>query len=137
MAQFDTSISNAISLSVRFLCLILVVCTGTGCLAAIGAGAAAGGIIYYNGNLKEYIPHPVPNVHAAAVIALKNDSLPIYTDELDNVVGRLKSEDHDGKDISIHIEKVTREASQITIRIGATGDHERSEALLAKIKANL
>ena len=121
----------------KLTCVLLVVVSCTGCLAAIGAGAAAGGIIYYNGNLKEYIPHPVPTVHAAAVNVLKNDNLPIYTNELKNVVGNLKSEHHDGKDISIHIEKVTREASQITIRVGATGDQNLSRELLDKIKAKL
>jgi len=118
--------------SVLFLALSF-----TGCLTAVGVGAIGGGIAYNNGNLKEYIPHPFPNVHAAAVIALKNDSLPIYTNDSSNGSGRLKSEGHDGKDISIKVVKVTREASQITIRIGATGDHGLSEQLLAKIKANL
>jgi hypothetical protein len=137
MNQPKDIMKSVFSGTTKLLCVLLIASSFTGCLAAIGAGAAAGGIIYYNGNLKEYIPHPVPNVHAAAVIALKNENFPVYTDEMDNRVARLKSEHHDGKDITIHIEKVTREASQITIRFGATGDHELSEALLDKIKANL
>lgn len=122
----------------KTLCLALVMTTSPGCIAlAIGAAGGAAGITYAKGDLKDRLEAPVAEVYSAAVLALEEEGLPIYENEVRSSSAKLRSEYPDDKKVRIDITAISAASSKITIRVGATGNHIRSIGLLDSIKAKL
>ncbi len=121
----------------RGIALIVCVATLPGCLLAVGAAGGAGGVIYYKGNLSEYVDYPVSDIYQATLKVLDKRNMPLYSDVHDNYKAKLSSELNDGKNVWIDIDSVTRESSEIKIRVGASGDQKQAVLLLEAIKANL
>lgn len=119
--------------------VLLLVCSAmmSGCVLALGAAGGAGGVVYYKGNLKEYLSYPVTEIYVATVQAMADEGMKVYSDEHDPYKAQLKFEDIDERSVWIDIEAVTREASEIKIRVGVSGDKNRASQLLEKVKAKL
>lgn len=123
---------------IRSVSLLSLLLFASGCIAlALGAAGGAAGVTYAKGKLTVKLDASVAQVHAATIMALEEQALPIHVDEHYRALAKLKSESADGKNIWINIDFVTATTSKITIRVGATGDHPRSLRLLDAIKANL
>ena len=122
-----------------FSCVVLLLCivSMSGCMLALGAAGGAGGVVYYNGNLSEYVDYPVNEIYQATVKVLDNRNLPLHSDVHDTYKAKLTSEFPEGKNIWIDIDSVTRESSEIKIRVGVSGDQKQAVLLLEEIKANL
>jgi hypothetical protein len=109
----------------------------SGCVLALGAAGGAGGVVYYKGNLKEYLSYPVTDIYEATIAVMDDEGMKIYKDEHDPYKAQLKFEDIDESSVWVDIEAVTREASEIKIRVGVSGDKQRATQLLEKIRTNL
>ena len=123
---------------IRSVYVLALICFASGCIAlAVGAVGGAAGVTFAKGKLTDKLDAPVAQVHAAVVMALEEQALPIHEDDFDGSSAKLKSKTLEDKTIWINIETITPMSSKITIRVGATGDHPRSINLLDRIKANL
>lgn len=120
--------------------LLLAAMPLTGCAAlAVGAvaAAAAGGAVYVKGQLKETLDGTVVQVHRAARTALNDTNVRIHTDRQDDFAAQLNGVMADDTRVWIDVERVTASTTQISIRVGLTGDQARSAELLERIKSNL
>ncbi|MFP6581116.1 MAG: DUF3568 family protein [Candidatus Hydrogenedentota bacterium] len=109
----------------------------SGCLLALGAGAGAGGVVYYKGNLTDTLYYSALDVHEAAMKAVGEEGLPILSEKHDPYKGSVRSEYPDGKNVWISIVAVERETTEVKIRVGASGDQKRANSLLLKLKSHL
>jgi hypothetical protein len=110
----------------------------SGCLALVaGAGAGAAGAVYVKGKLEDEVQAPVPAVHQATVMALKELNMPIVVDRADSLTGEIKSKLADGKDVTIELERETQKTTKVGIRVGMVGDEKQSLEILDQIKKHL
>ena len=109
-----------------------------GCVALmVGAGAGAAGAVYVMGKLQERVEASVPQVRKATVAALEDLSLPIHQNKGDKLSAQIESETADGKTIWVKVNFVTESLSELIIRVGLTGDEQRSREILQAIKRHL
>lgn len=117
---------------------VLTVLLTTGCVALmVGAGAGAAGTVYVMGKLQERVEASVPKVQKATIAGLQDLNLPIQKNEGDKLSAQIESRTADEKTISIKINFVTESLSELTIRVGLTGDEQRSREILRAIKRHL
>lgn len=117
---------------------VLTVLLTTGCVALmVGAGAGAAGTVYVMGKLQERVEASVPKVQKATIAGLQDLNLPIQKNEGDKLSAQIESKTADEKTISIKINFVTESLSELTIRVGLTGDEQRSREILRAIKRHL
>lgn len=103
----------------------------------LGAAGGAAGAVYVLGKLEEEVQDPVPTVHQAVVLGLKDLDLPIKEDKADKLTGRLESEFADGSHVWIHLDTLSESRTRITIRVGVMGDEVRSRRILKAITNHL
>ena len=124
----------------RFLSLgaVLSVLLTTGCVALmVGAGAGAAGTVYVMGKLEERVEASISKVQEATVAGLKDLNLPIHKNEGDKLSAQIESKTADDKTIWIKANFVTESLTELTIRVGLTGDEQRSREILRAIKRHL
>lgn len=109
----------------------------TGCFLVLGAAGGTAGTVYVMGKLKDQINAPVPKAHQATLAGLKDLGLPIREDKADKLTAHVKSEFSGGTDVWIDIESASETVSQISIRVGLTGDEAKSRRILEAIKKHL
>src|SRR5690606_21101735 len=110
----------------------------TGCVALlVGAGAGAAGAVYVLGKLEERVQDSVPKVHKAAVAGLQDLNLPIHKEVGDKLSAQIESKTADEKIIWIKVDFVSEKVSELSIRVGLTGDEQRSREILRAIKRHL
>jgi len=123
-------------ISVVLAAVLPILCSG--CLAlAVGATGGAAGAVYIMGKLQEELSQPVPTVHKAATVGIKDLELPLLEDKGDKLTAHLESEFADGKHVWIDLDSVADSRTQITIRVGVLGDEVRSRKILAAIQRDL
>jgi hypothetical protein len=119
------------------LCLALGAFS-SGCVAlAVGAAGGVAGAVYVMGKLKDEVDHDVPTVHAATLTALKDLGLNPSEDKIDKVSAHLESEFADGKHVWIDLESMAEARTNLTIRVGITGDEARARKIHEAIKRHL
>jgi hypothetical protein len=119
------------------LIIVAAACV-SGCVAlAVGAAGGAAGAVYVKGRLVETVDAPVERVYNATLAMLDAKGLPTLEHKADIASANVRSEYTDDEDIRIEIEGITSEVSEIRIRVGLTGDHDRSVDLLEGIKSRL
>lgn len=120
----------------RMLLLSILALQVSGCaLVVLGAAGAAGGVgtaMYVKGKLQEEFDAPLPRVHRATLVALRDLELPTLEEKRDKVTAKIRSQFADGKKVSIDIQATTESSSKITIRVGF-GDKSRSQKILDAI----
>lgn len=110
----------------------------TGCVAlVVGTGAGAAGTVYVMGKLEEQVEASVPQVQKAAVAGLKDLDLPIQKNKGDKLSAQIESETADEQTIWVKVNFVTESLSELTIRVGLTGDEQQSREILRAIKQHL
>jgi len=110
----------------------------TGCVAlVVGTGAGAAGTVYVMGKLEERVEASVPQVQKAAVAGLKDLDLPIQKNKGDKLSAQIESETADEQTIWVKVNFVTESLSELTIRVGLTGDEQQSREILRAIKQHL
>ena len=114
--------------------LVAVLCSTTGCLLLVGAGAGAGSAAYYMGKLEDEVNAPVDDVHDATLDGLKDLEMPVLKDQGDKLSGKVESVTADDRNVWIYIDSLTTSRSKITIRVGLVGDEVRSQQILKAIR---
>ena len=122
------------------LVLVLIVCLlSTGCTAlmVVGAGAAgAAGYAYMNGELEKSYPASVGQCWPAVVQSIEELGMPILSQSVDDLGGKLESRTADGKKVLITLEARPM-ATVVKVRVGLFGDKNRSIVILDKIDQKL
>ena len=130
-------LKQAVRVSRLVLCLVLWAFS-SGCVAlAVGAAGGVAGAVYVMGKLKDEVYHDVPAVHAATVAAMKDLDLKLSEDKADQVSAHLESEFADGKHVWIDLESIPENRTNLTIRVGLTGDEMRARKIHEAIKRHL
>ncbi|MDR4496245.1 MAG: DUF3568 family protein [Nitrospirales bacterium] len=120
------------------LWIIIPILFSTGCVALmVGAGAGAAGTVYVMGKLQERVEAKVQKVQEAAIAGLQDLNLPIRKNQGDKLSANIESETADEKTIWVHVDFISESFSELTIRVGLTGDEHRSREILRAIKRHL
>ncbi len=122
----------ALSLGLLFLFPLML----SGCAALIYGGAAAGGAIWYKGELKESIAGSVSSVHAAAITSMRNLKFTVEKQNHDAVQGEIEGEMANGTDVKITLKSGGNNVTEVRIRVGIMGDEQVSRKLIEEIKKN-
>jgi hypothetical protein len=121
--------------------LVFSVCVSalcSGCLAlAVGVAGGTAGAIYVMGKLQDEVNRPLPVVHEAAVVAMKDLELKLSEDRADKLSAHMESAFSDGPHVWIDMESVSDSSCRLTIRVGLTGDEVRSRKIHDAIKQHL
>ena len=130
-------LKQAVRVSRLVFCLVLWAFS-SGCVAlAVGAAGGVAGAVYVMGKLKDEVNDDVPAVHAATVAAMKDLDLKLSEDKADQVSAHLESEFADGKHVWIDLESIPENRTNLTIRVGLTGDEMRARKIHEAIKRHL
>ncbi len=121
-----------------YILLVLYV-FNSGCVAAVIAGAAAGGagIVWYKGKLVETMPASVPSVHRATKAGLKDLNINITEDKSDSLTSKISGLLADGKKVWVDAESTGTSTTKLTIRVGILGDKAFSLRIRDAIKRHL
>lgn len=112
--------------------------SGSGCVALfVGAAGGAAGAVYVMGKLTEELGYDVPTVHGATLAALKELELKPSEDRVDKLSGHMESEFADRAHVWIDLDSIGDSRTQITVRVGLTGDEARSKRILETIRKHL
>lgn len=123
---------------IRIAAVMLLVSSLSGCVAlALGGAAGAAGVMYVKGRVVDKVNAPIDRVYNASLAMLASKKLPVSSKQADVASAHIKSKYADDKEIWIDIEAITSEVCEIKIRVGVTGDQDRSIDLLEGIKSRL
>lgn len=111
-----------------------VIATIAGCIPLlVGAGAAAGGIVWAEGALQQNFQRPLYKVHAASLKGLDSLKLSVLVEKKEGTLSKIESEFPGGKHIWISVKHLTQESCELSIRVGALGDEVKSRQILEAI----
>ena len=89
------------------------------------------------GEVRVNIDAGLADIHKAVVTTLRIEKITIEEDKSDAMTSLVKGRYADGEKVTIHAEKLTQQASTMTIQVGLFGDELRSNALLEEIGRRL
>lgn len=125
---------KSIVLSLGLSALLL----NAGCAGVLLAGgAAAGTVAYINGELSVEENFALDRVWQATLDTAKDLQLNVLDQKKDGISARLHAKGADGKEIFINLKGVQKFITQVRIRVGAFGDRDASERILAEIRDRL
>jgi hypothetical protein len=117
-----------------------------GCLA-VAAGAAAGGgavtYFYVRGRVSQEYVATFADTWRATLDAVREQGLPLVSNENDGKSGKITSRTADGSTITIDLDTVPSRipaegsVTSVCVRVGAFGDQAVSERFLAAVSAHL
>lgn len=79
----------------------------------------------------------VPQIHKAAVQAIKNLKFEIKSEKTDELRGEIEAEMSDGTKIKISSRSKDKNITEIRVRVGIIGDRQVSQRIVEEIKINL
>lgn len=109
----------------------------SGCVAVVAAGAAGGGVAWYNGKLEVDVEGSIDEVYRASQKALTQLEFAKISENKSAVDAQLVSRTALDKKVEITLARGTGKSTKVAIRIGVFGDEPLSMTILEKIKANL
>lgn len=123
----------------KFSALLLVsLCFSlSGCWFALGGAAGGGAALYFKGRLQENVDYDMQTVHEAARRALHNLDLPVHKEEKKVESTSFESKYPDGTHVWINTEYISTNSTQVTIRVGVTGDEHRARQIWDAIRRQL
>ena len=119
------------SLILLAACLGLFATFYTGCQTVTDAGQSA--VSYIRGDLRAPVGAPVTEVYQAARQAVASLQFIEARATADALTGEIHAYTAQDQKITIWVNEVTRQTSDITIRIGAIGDEALSRRIYAEI----
>ncbi|MCX5660016.1 MAG: DUF3568 family protein [Planctomycetota bacterium] len=138
-AAKSTIKSSALTLALA-AALLGATAFNSGCIlaaAAVGAGAAAGGVLYVKGELQADLSAPPDKATAASKKALTDMSMIGVAATGTAVDGLVTARTANDKRIEVTIKGKGGNQSSVGIRVGIFGDEEVSRSILARIQDNL
>ena len=115
--------------------LILMGTTGCVAVAAAGAGAATYG--YASGALKTTLDAPVPAAQRASEAVVENLGFSLVSSTGDRLEAEVIARTAGDDKVTIKIESLAENASEIRIRVGMFGDETRSARIYEEIQRKL
>lgn len=124
------------------LLVIPVLFVFTSCVAplvplAAGVGAGAGGYAWYKGELVRNFEKPMGATYAATLKAVKGMGLSVNKKAKDSFEAIVKSTLASGKGVTIKIKKLSSKTSEVSIRVGAFGNQQKSSHIMRQIEKRL
>jgi uncharacterized protein YpuA (DUF1002 family) len=119
------------------LVLSLIVTMQSGCLAVAAAGAAAGTVMYTQGDLSADVSATADHVVDATKMAMDDLKLPILSSVSTGLEGSVEARVGSDNKATVKIKSKGEKVSHINIRIGTFGDESMSRQILDRIKAHL
>lgn len=109
------------------------------CLLALGAVAGAGGFAYVEGKYTGNIDATVPQAYNAALKAVQtNDDYVLVSKKTSPTSSTINAATKsDQTDFYVQIDRLTDNASKVTIKFGTFGNQAQSVGLLNEIKKNI
>jgi len=123
--------------AIRILSILLLPLVFSGCAVIAAGSAAAGGALWYKGELKDKLPGSVEQVYKAAFQAIKGLKLTIKESKYDKLKGEINSEMSDGTDVKVSIEFKAKSETEVKVRVGIMGNETMSRQIISEIKTNL
>jgi hypothetical protein len=117
--------------------------TGVGLAAQAGGNALAEGsksaatVVFRDGEFEAEYPASVASVWSAADVAFRKADFEGISGDRDALSGELKAETRDGTDITLKLNSLEPERTEVRIRVGMKGDLQTSETLHKLIQAEL
>jgi hypothetical protein len=109
-----------------------------GCVPLLaGAAGGVGTATWLSGKLSQEFEAPFDRTLKAVESALKSLKLEITEKTVKKDVAQVMSKYTDGRTIWIDIRPISRRQSQVEVRVGALGDKEAAELIIARIKRYL
>jgi len=133
----------------RWFGLLLVggplIFAGSGCIAALAGGAAAGGAgyAYYRANVPETYDGDLPTVWQATHDALFDLGLPVVTDSKDAMAGTIESANGKQEKVMITVEQQLSKIptdppkTKVGVRVATFGDQDMSRRVHQQILLRL
>ncbi len=128
------SIKQVISVSLVAVSAFLF----TGCVAAlvVGAAAGAGSVVYVKGELKTTEAISLDQAYQAAESGLKDLDLLAEAKEKDTLNGGMEAQGVGDKRIWIKLHNVSKDVTEMRIRVGVFGDQVYSQKIYDAIKVH-
>ncbi len=102
-----------------------------------GAGVGVGGYAWYKGELVRNFEKPMGAVYAATLNVIKSMGLYVKKKAKGPFEARVESSLADGKGVNIKIKKTSSKTSEVTIRVGAFGNEQKSNYIMRQIEKRL
>ena len=110
----------------------------SGCIALVGAGAAAAGVYYMQGELKSIEDASLADSLDATQGALKDLGFSAVKGQKESPVkATVTAKDLRDKPVMIALEKVTEQDTRFRIRVGTFGNEQMSIRILRRIREEL
>jgi hypothetical protein len=118
------------------LAIVVLAVNASGCALLVGAGAGAAGYAYLNGDLEKSYPGTVGRVWPCVKQTIEDMQMPVLSESVDELGGRLESRTADGR--RVHIELEAKPAvTVVRVRVGTIGDRDASHKILDRIDERL
>ncbi len=124
------------SITLTLVAGLFVLVLGSGCVAALvgGAAAGAGTVAYVRGELTATESVSLDKAWSAAQEAMKDLQLTMFSQRKDGLSATLEATKADGKKIHIKLTKAAETETKIQIRVGVFGDQTWSRTILDQMK---
>jgi hypothetical protein len=111
----------------------------SGCAAAVVGGAAAAGAtwVWFKGNLKDTVAVPLPAAEPAVRQALAGLEMVGIEGHVEGLEGRVTALTGDGKRVTVRLQALDFERTEVRIRVGTLGSRPISMQILRHIHAEV
>jgi hypothetical protein len=117
--------------------LLATMLLSSGCWFLLGAAGGAAGAKVLGSRATSLEAVSLPRLHDASIEALKELNLVIVEDAEDAMVARIKAMTADDKEVSVKMDRITPETTEITVSVGVMGDKTRAQQILSAIRGKL
>jgi hypothetical protein len=118
------------------LALSLSMAAGCGALVAGGA-AAAGTYVYTEGRLQSQYDANLDQAFQASLAGAKDMGLKVTEQNKEVAEASIRAEQQDGSPVWISLESLGQEKTQVSVRVGYTGDEQASRRIQEAIAKRL
>jgi hypothetical protein len=125
--------------AVLLLLLAVLAVSGAGCLAVAAGAGAAGTVAYMAGDLETDVAEDLETLYAASRKALGDLELKVIEGKSakDALSATLVARDADDKKVTVKLQSISDEMTELSIRVGVFGNETKSQLIYNEILDNL
>lgn len=110
--------------------LALSLSMGAGCGALVAGGAAAAGTyVYTEGRLQRQYDANLEQTYQASLAAAQDTGLKVTEQNKEVAEASIRAEQQDGSPVWINLESLDQGKTQVSVRVGYTGDEQASRRI--------
>lgn len=121
----------------KLLLLLPLVVSLSGCLAVVAAGAAGTGVLYAKGKGVKSYPYGMDRMFNAAVAAADDVGIMVKSKTTGHKMSKIHGTTTDGKNVKIDVKSIGDNVTEVKVRVGTLGNHERADYIISRIDAHL